>query len=172
MPEFVCRVATPTGEVFDKTFTGTDEASLRHELETQDLMILDLKQRSPFVQHLLGLFRLRGGVSPRDFLSFNQELRALIRAGLPIVPSLDILLERRKNKVFRDTLIDVRERVKGGEAPCVVTAGVPNRMPDATRGLFVSNGIVFLFTVTPACSSARSASRPVTSVAKTSTRRR
>ena len=116
MPEFVCRVATPTGEVFDKTFTGTDEASLRHELETQDLMILDLRQRSPFVQHLLGLFRLRGGVSPRDFLSFNQELRALIRAGLPIVPSLDILLERRKNKVFRDTLIDVRERVKGGEA--------------------------------------------------------
>lgn len=116
MPEFVCRVATPAGEVFDKVYAGTDESSLRRELENQELMILDVKRRNPVIHQLLRMLRLQGSIAPRDFLFFNQELRALIRAGLPIVPSLDILLERRKNKVFRNSLIDVRDRVKGGEA--------------------------------------------------------
>ena len=116
MPEFVCRIAAPSGEVFDKTYSGVDEAAVRSELEAQDLLILGLKRRNPVVQSLLRSLRLTGSIPPRDFLSFNQELRALIRAGLPIVPSLNILLERRKNKVFRNALIDIRDRVKGGES--------------------------------------------------------
>ena len=116
MPEFVCRIASASGEVFDKVFVGTDEASLRRELETQELMILDVRRRSPIVQNLLRALKLKGSIAPSEFLHFNQELRALIRAGLPIVPSLDILLDRRKNKTFRNALIDIRDRVKGGEA--------------------------------------------------------
>jgi type IV pilus assembly protein PilC len=116
MPEFVCRVATPSGEVFDKVYAGADESSLRRELENQELMILDVKRRNPFIQQTLRMLHIQGSIAPRDFLFFNQELRALIKAGLPIVPSLDILLERRKNKTFRNALIDVRDRVKGGEA--------------------------------------------------------
>ena len=116
MPEFVCRVATPGGEIFNKVYTGSDEAALRRELETQDLMILDVRRHNPIVQNMLKTLRIKGGIPPAEFLFFNQELRALIRAGLPIVPSLDILLERRKNKMFRDALIDIRDRVKSGEA--------------------------------------------------------
>jgi type IV pilus assembly protein PilC len=116
MPEFICRVATPAGEIFDKIYAGTDEAALRRDLENQELMILDVKRRNPFVQQMLRSLRIHGSIASRDFLFFNQELRALIKAGLPIVPSLDILLERRKNKTFRNALIDIRDRVKGGEA--------------------------------------------------------
>jgi type IV pilus assembly protein PilC len=116
MPEFVCRVATPSGEVFDKVYAGSDETSLRRELENQELMILDVKRRNPIVQQLLRALHIQGSIASREFLFFNQELRALIHAGLPIVPSLDILLERRKNKTFRNSLIDIRDRVKGGEA--------------------------------------------------------
>ena len=53
--------------------------------------------------------------------------------------------------------------------PRVVTAGVPRRMPLATIGGLVSNGIVFLFTVMPARSSAASATLPVRPFEKTST---
>ena len=116
MPEFLCRIAAPSGEVFDKIYSGADESSLRNELEAQDMLILDVRRRNPVVQSLLRSMRITGSIAPRDFLSFNQELRALIRAGLPIVPSLDILLERRKNKVFRAVLLDIRDRVKSGEA--------------------------------------------------------
>lgn len=116
MPEYACRVATSTGEVFEKSYVAHDEGALRRELETQDLMILDLRRRSPAMRQLARTFRLKGGVSIREFLLFNQELSALVKAGLPILPSLDIVLERRQNPAFKGALLDIRERVKGGES--------------------------------------------------------
>ena len=32
---------------------------------------------------------------------FGQELAALLKAGLPLVQSLDVMLERQKHPVFR-----------------------------------------------------------------------
>jgi type IV pilus assembly protein PilC len=116
MPEFMCRVATPAGEVFERSYVAEDEAALRRDLDSQDLMVLDFRRRNPLLQQLAKTFRIKGNVSGREFLLFNQELSALVRAGLPIVPSLDILLERRKNEAFKRALLDVRDRVKSGEA--------------------------------------------------------
>ena len=116
MPEFTCRVASPSGEVAERSYVAESEASLRRELEGQDLLILDLKQHNPMMADLAKVFRLRGRVSIREFLLFNQELSALIRAGLPIVEILDILTERRKNQTFKVALLDIRDRVKSGES--------------------------------------------------------
>jgi type IV pilus assembly protein PilC len=112
----MCRVATPAGEVFERSYVADDEAALRRDLDNQDLMVLDFRRRSPLLQQLAKTFRIKGNVSGREFLLFNQELSALVRAGLPIVPSLDILLERRKNESFKRALVDVRDRVKSGES--------------------------------------------------------
>ncbi len=116
MPEFVCRVANLTGQVFERNVSATDEAALRRDLESQDLLLLDSRRRGGLIPAVAQTLRLQGVVSGSEFLFFNQELRALLRAGLPIVPTLDILLERRKNKAFRRALVDVRDRVKSGEA--------------------------------------------------------
>ncbi len=58
MPEFVCRVEAPSGEVYDKTYSGADESSLRSELEAQDMLILNLRRRNPLLQSLLQSFAL------------------------------------------------------------------------------------------------------------------
>lgn len=116
MPDFSARVATVHGEVFEKNYSAADEGSLRRDLEGQDLLVLAVRRRNALLAPLARALKLTGSVSMREFLFFNQELRALIRAGLPIVPSLDILLERRQNKTFKKALIDVRDRVKSGEA--------------------------------------------------------
>jgi type IV pilus assembly protein PilC len=116
MPEFQCRVATPSGDVFERSYVADDEGGLRRDLETQDLMILDVRRQNPVLQAISGAVRLKSAVSMREFLLFNQEFSALIRAGLPIVASLDILLERRKNQTFKTALLDIRDRVKSGEA--------------------------------------------------------
>jgi type IV pilus assembly protein PilC len=116
MPEFMCRVAYPTGEIVERSFTADDEPALRRELEAKEYLILDLRRRSPLTRAIADTLRLRGRISAREFLFFNQELRALIRAGLPVLGSLDILIERRKNEAFKRALIDIRERVKSGES--------------------------------------------------------
>jgi type IV pilus assembly protein PilC len=51
-----------------------------------------------------------------EFLVFNQELATLLRAGLPLVQSLEILRRRVPNPVFKVALDDVYERVRSGSA--------------------------------------------------------
>jgi type IV pilus assembly protein PilC len=51
-----------------------------------------------------------------SFLVFNQQFLTLIRAGLPILSSLDLLAKRQKDAGFRAQLEDVGSRVKTGES--------------------------------------------------------
>ncbi len=115
MAQFYCRMAAPTGEIVERVLTGVDEAAVRREMEDKDFLVLDLRRRSRALQVVFEILRLRARVSAREFLFFNQELSALLRAGLPILTSLDILLERRENPAFRRALADIKERVKSGE---------------------------------------------------------
>ena len=116
MPEFQCRLATPAGEILERSYESTDESALRRDLEAKDYLILDLRARNPVLAQVLAMFRLKPRVSSKEFLLFNQELAALLRAGLPVLQSLDVLLERRENVVFARALRDIRERVKSGES--------------------------------------------------------
>lgn len=116
MAEFVCRVANNSGEIFERNVDAADEQTARRGLESQDLMILDVRRSGVLDGGLRGLFRFKRRVSMAEFLIFNQELAALVRAGLPIIPSLDLLIERREAGLFREALQDIRERVKGGES--------------------------------------------------------
>ena len=47
---------------------------------------------------------------------FNQELATLLKAGMPLVQSLDILRTRLANPVFKAVLDDVHEKVRSGTA--------------------------------------------------------
>ena len=50
------------------------------------------------------------------FIIFNQQFLTLIRAGLPILGSLDMLVKGQKNPTFRAQLENVAARVRTGEA--------------------------------------------------------
>ena len=117
MPQFLCRVGTPSGEIVERVYSAADEGSLRSQLGGEDLLILSLRR-----QGVLGSLvpRLSGGrrkrISAKEFLVFNQELLALVKAGLPIINCLEILIERRKNLAFKQVLRDVRDQVRAGTA--------------------------------------------------------
>jgi type IV pilus assembly protein PilC len=116
VPEFACRIGTTTGEIVERTYTADSESALRRELERKEMLILSIKRSGGAGSALQSLLPFRPRVSTKEFLLFNQELMALIRAGLPIISSLDILIERRKNQTFRRALTDIKERVKSGES--------------------------------------------------------
>ncbi|ODS59466.1 MAG: hypothetical protein ABS36_00585 [Acidobacteria bacterium SCN 69-37] len=114
--EFRCRVATATGQVTETTYVAEDEAGLRRTLEEQGLYVLAVRRRGVSLDRLgLGL-RRRRRVPMSDFLIFNQELATLLKAGLPLVQSLDILRKRVPNATFRAALNDIHERVRSGAA--------------------------------------------------------
>jgi type IV pilus assembly protein PilC len=113
MPEFLARLGTSDGSILERTFTSESEKSLRSELQAQYL-VLGIRKKATVGSLVPGFGR--GGVKMKEFLLFNQELAALLRAGLPILTSLDILTERRKNPTFKKALLEVRDKVRGGSA--------------------------------------------------------
>ena len=113
--EYRCRLGTPAGEIIEGVYVADSEARLRRELEEKGLYVLAIRQAGGLGLGGLALPRRRS-ISTREFLVFNQELATLLKAGMPLVQSLDILRQRLSNPVFKAVLDDVYERVRAGSA--------------------------------------------------------
>jgi type IV pilus assembly protein PilC len=110
--EFRCRLGTPAGEIVEGLYVADSEALLRRDFEEKGLYVLSLRRA--------GLSMSFGGVRQRikshEFLVFNQELATLLKAGMPLVQSLDILRQRVPNRTFKTVLDSVHDKVRGGLA--------------------------------------------------------
>ena len=114
MPEFILRVGTPDGEVIERQVVAASMRAAQDEMRRQGLHVFNARRGAFAARDLVP--RFGRAVSTEHFLLFNQELLALVRAGLPIVQSFDILLERQKNPRFREILADIREKLTSGVA--------------------------------------------------------
>jgi len=112
--EFRCRLASPNGEIVEGVYAAENEAKLRHELEEKGLYVLSLRTKGAIAG--LSLRLPQAGINTREFLVFNQELATLLKAGMPLVQSLDLLKRRVTSPVFRTVLDDVHEKVRSGTA--------------------------------------------------------
>ncbi|MGE5834900.1 MAG: type II secretion system F family protein [Acidobacteriota bacterium] len=101
----------------EATYVAESEARLRLELEEKGLLLLSVQGKGGLsVGGLQVRLPRRRKIPSSDFIIFNQELATLLKAGLPVVQSLDILRKRVPNPLFKATLDDVYERVRSGSA--------------------------------------------------------
>jgi type IV pilus assembly protein PilC len=127
MPEFILRVGTPEGDVVERPVVAASLRAAQDEARRQGLHVFGARRGSYKVKDLIP--RIGRAVSTQQFLLFNQELLALVRAGLPIVQSFDIMLERQKNARFREILADIREKLTNGVALSDAFASYGNLFP-------------------------------------------
>jgi type IV pilus assembly protein PilC len=114
MPEFIVRVGTPDGDIVERHIRAATARAANEELQRQGLHVFETKRGTLAMGDFLP--RSRKVVSTERFLTFNQELLALVRAGLPMLQSFEIMLERQKNLRFREVLVDIRDKIKSGIA--------------------------------------------------------
>jgi len=111
MAEFLVKVADERGNLLQQLETGYSEAEVRERFTQQGFLVYWVKPKT--------LLRGRSGrgrkVRQTTFLIFNQQFMTLLKAGLPVLASIDLLIKRQKDNYFRSLLQNVRERVKGGE---------------------------------------------------------
>jgi len=112
--EFRVKAGWPDGSVAEQSVMAADIGTARHEVERRGGHVFEIKRRGFSLAS--GTSKRRGRVKMSEFLIFNQELIALLKAGLPVVRSFEILLERQKSPVLRRVLTDVRERVNSGSS--------------------------------------------------------
>ena len=112
--EFRCRLVTAAGEIVEGNYAAESEARLRHDFENQGLHVLSLRRRS-LLTGLSGLPQRRR-IPRHEFLIFNQEFATLLKAGMPLLQSIDLLRQQITNPVFKGVLTDVHEKVRSGTA--------------------------------------------------------
>ena len=114
MAEFVVKIADERGHLLEQVESGYSEAEVRDRFVQQGFLVYWVKPRGMFSGGGFSL-RARGKVKQGQFLIFNSQFLTLIKAGLPILNSLDLLIKRQRDPYLQSLLQNVRDRVKAGE---------------------------------------------------------
>jgi type IV pilus assembly protein PilC len=114
MTEFVIKLADERGRTQEQVQTAATAEELRARFVHAGYHVFV----SPFFSFppAAPLSSPRRKVKLEPFLIFNSQFLTLIRAGLPILGSLQMLGKIQKNAAFAGQLEDVASRVKTGEA--------------------------------------------------------
>ncbi len=114
MPYYLCRLAGEDGRIESRTVLAPSAEDCRKGFEAEGVLVLSLRRD----WNTLGGQSLRFGrkIKDRDIVLFNQEFVALIKAGYPILKSLESLTARVKNTHLREILIKVSGEVKRGKS--------------------------------------------------------
>ncbi len=110
MAEFVIKLADERGRVQEQVQTAATAEELRTRFSHAGYHVFSVKARGG----MGGMRRRKVKLEP--FLIFNQQFLTLIRAGLPILGSLQMLGKIQKDAQFSSQLDDVAGRVKRGES--------------------------------------------------------
>jgi type IV pilus assembly protein PilC len=110
MAEFVIKLADERGRVQEQVQTAATAEELRARFTHAGYHVFSIRAKSSFG----GFSRRKVKLEP--FLIFNQQFLTLIKAGLPILGSLEMLGKIQKNATFAAQLDDVSNRVKTGDA--------------------------------------------------------
>lgn len=129
MPTFQYKAARPNGTTLEARIDGTDERAVRGQLEREGLIVLRL-QGEQAATPSSGRRWWSGKVSLHEFLVFNQELLAMLKAGLPILQVWDLLIERAEHDTFQDKLRAIREDIRGGSAASEAMSRHPSIFSD------------------------------------------
>jgi type IV pilus assembly protein PilC len=114
MAEFILKYADTRGEVHNQTTQGASEQEIRDRFTRQGFLVYSVKPKGAAVS-LGGEIRFgRKKLNLEKFLIFNQQFVTLVRAGLPILKSLDLLAERLTDPKLTPYINAVRDEVRRG----------------------------------------------------------
>ena len=117
MAEFICRLGTPSGEILTRIVEANAAGDARSRLEEEGYKVFDISSSEQGLRGILsGGKASKGRVKQNDFLLFNQQLSALLRAGIPVLQAINLLKTRSQSSNLRTILADVEEKIKSGVA--------------------------------------------------------
>lgn len=124
MPYFFCRLATEDGRLFRESIMADSEEECRRYFEAEGLCVLEI--RKDWKRNVLFRSLFSRKFKDKDFIMVNQELVALVKAGYPVLKSLEIIRGRVKNQVLQEILFRVETEVRGGKSLSEAFGGFEN----------------------------------------------
>jgi type IV pilus assembly protein PilC len=114
MPYYACRIAAEDGRVTVRSVLASTADECRKTLESEGGLVLSVRRDWNRLEAQGISFGRK--IKDKDIILFNQELVALIKAGYPILKSLDAITARVRNVYLKEILIKVAGEVRLGKA--------------------------------------------------------
>ena len=111
MPSYVWKGKNRYGDVVSGARVTRSVEELSKSLQREQITVIDISRKQlelkiPFLQVQK--------VKLKDLAIFSRQLSVLIDAELPLIQSLNILIEQTKNKYFKRVIKDIRGDVEAG----------------------------------------------------------
>ncbi|MCX6567408.1 MAG: type II secretion system F family protein [Candidatus Aminicenantes bacterium] len=114
MSSYICRIADEAGTVLNRTFPAASSEDCRRHFESEGFCVLSV--RRDWRKLPLAAPGSEKKIKTRDFITFNQEFTAMIRAGFPVLRCLEAIGNRTKNPALKNVLGRVEEDIRHGKA--------------------------------------------------------
>ena len=115
MSEYLLKYADARGQIKQEVVDGGSEGEIRDRFANQGFLVYSIKPKGKFDALTTGARKSRSKkVDLEKFLIFNQQFVTLIRAGLPILKSLDLLATRLTDEKLSPFITAVRDEVRIG----------------------------------------------------------
>ncbi|MFP4081465.1 MAG: type II secretion system F family protein [Candidatus Aminicenantes bacterium] len=114
MPHFFCKLASEDGHTLRQSFFAPSSQECRAHFEAEGFCVLSIKRDWKRIS--LPSFPSQKKIKDKDFIMFNQEFVALIRAGYPILKSIEIIVSRIKNVHLKEILMKVENEIRAGKS--------------------------------------------------------
>ncbi|MCW5961675.1 MAG: type II secretion system F family protein [Pyrinomonadaceae bacterium] len=114
MAEFICRLGSPSGEVMTRVVEAVGAREAKVQLENEGYKVFAVTSSEKGLSALLPMGRPKNRIKQADFLLFNQQFSALLRAGIPVLQAIGLLKTRSSSSALRNVLADVEDKIKSG----------------------------------------------------------
>jgi len=125
MAVFKVKLGSSDGELAIREAHGHSPDQIRDQLTREGFFVFSVQRRFDWGTWI----GYKRPIPAKTFITFNKELRGLVRAGLPIAEGFDILLERMKPGPLRTMLEDVRDKLHAGRSLSQAFADHTERIP-------------------------------------------
>ena len=112
MPEFTVNYTDPQGGVHEEVAAAISARAARQQFTSRGLLVRSVRTQQQ--SQTAKPSRRRGRLDLQQFVVFNAQFLALIRAGMPIPQSLELLAGNVRNKALAAHIATVRNDVKVG----------------------------------------------------------
>src|SRR5512133_126829 len=111
MGSYRYQATTEGGQKVSGTTTATSIKTAMSGLVEQGYDVSTLREKRNVLQFEITRKKLKQDV----LMHFSRQLSAFVRAGIPLIESLDVIEEETEDKVLREVLIGVRDSLTTGE---------------------------------------------------------
>jgi len=133
MPVFECQVRTNAGEARQMTLEAPTQQTALERLHQEGHFVLRVLERPDRRSKGRGLLS-SGRTKLDELVAFSREFAVMIRAGIPMIETIETLREHMKPGALQSALEYVQQDIEGGQS---MSASM-RRMPHAFPALYVN----------------------------------